>query len=153
NACIVAATVVCATRDKSFAIEPGYYRKAVEWDRTARERDRAAAAGWDVQVALAGPAAGPGASTLRITLHGPAPGGATPLDGAQVQVEMFAQARSSERQTFWAEGAGAGAYTAPVSVQRPGLWEVRLRIKRGPESLLFVRTLVVPGTTGPETDR
>jgi nitrogen fixation protein FixH len=145
NVCIVAVTVVCATRDKSFAIEPDYYKKAVEWDRSALERDRGAALGWGVSVALTPARPGSTEPVVRVSLNGPPSAGA-PLDGAQVQVEAFAQARSGARLKFYAEGVGGGLYEGAADISRPGLWEVRLRVRRGPDSLSLVRTLVVPGS-------
>lgn len=145
NVCIVTVTVVCATRDKSFAIEPDYYKKAVEWDRTARERDRGASLGWGVTLALAPPPAGSTEPLLRVTLKGPESAGSLPLDGAQVHIEAFAQARSGERLTVYADGIGRGVYQVAAPVTRPGLWEVRLRIRRGPDTQALVRTLLVPG--------
>lgn len=147
NVCIVVVTVVCATRDKSFAIEPEYYKKAVEWDRSARERDRGVALNWDVAVSLIAPRQGSRLPVLHVSLHGPAVAGGAPvpMDGAQVQVEAFAQARSGQRVSVVAEGVGGGDYEAEAPVTRAGLWEVRLKVKRGPESLSFVRTLLVPG--------
>lgn len=148
NMCIVAVTVVCAVRDKSFAIEPDYYKKAVEWDRTARERDRGVAMGWDVAVTLLEPRQGARLPVLRVSLQGPAVAGGTPtpMDGAQVQVEAFAQARSGQRVSAAAEGVGGGVYEVEAPVTRGGVWEVRLKVKRGPDSLSFVRTLLVGGT-------
>lgn len=151
NICIVAVTVVCATRDQSFAIEPDYYKKAVEWDRTAKQRDRAAALDWGVSVSLAEPRAGSDQPVVRVTLKGPAATGAVPLDGAQVHAEVFAQARSGSRLNFYAESVGGGVYESPAPIARPGLWEVRLKIRRGPDSLSLTRTLLVSGEKGAAT--
>ncbi|MFT3686806.1 MAG: FixH family protein [Phycisphaerales bacterium] len=148
NATVVVVTIVCATSDRSFAIEPDYYKKAVEWDRAARERDHAAELGWDVQAALVPPAAAAARPVLRVTLNRPAPAGAsaaapTPLDGAQVQVEAFPQARSSQRFSGSAVGVGNGVYEIEAPMTRAGLWEVRIRINRGPDALAVLRTLTV----------
>jgi hypothetical protein len=62
-----------------------------------------------------------------------------------VQIEAFAQARSSQRVSVVAEGVGGGVYEVEAPITRGGVWEVRLKIKRGPDSLSFVRTLLVPG--------
>jgi hypothetical protein len=148
NMCIVATTVVCANMDKSFAVEPDYYKKAVEWDRTARERDRGQALGWDVSVSLAEPKSGetaPLQPVLRVVLNSTAAPGSAPLDGAQVLVEAFPQARSSQRVNLIAQGVGGGVYEIGAPINRAGVWEVRLRIKRGPDAISFVRTLIVPG--------
>lgn len=146
NACIVAVTVVCATRDASFAIEPDYYQKAVTWDRSARERDKGVALGWGVTVERVEPRAGAGSPLLRVSLTGPstAERGA-PLDGAEVRCEAFAQSRSGERFNVFATGVGGGVYEAEVPLERGGVWEVRLRVRRGPDTATFVRSLLVPG--------
>lgn len=147
NVCIVAVTVVLATRDASFAIEPDYYKKAIEWDRSARERDRGIALGWEVSVERAGPREGAASPLLRVKLHGrPVSGGdGAPLDGAEVRCEVFAQARSGQRYDVVATGVGGGVYEAEVPLTRGGVWEVRLKIKRGPDTVSCVRSLRVPG--------
>lgn len=147
NMTIVVATIVCATSDHSFAVEPDYYKKAVEWDRTARERDHAAELGWDVGVSLKQPRAGSDRSVICVTISKPSDKGhhesPTLLDGAQVQIEAFPQARSSQRLTGAAVGIGNGEYDFEAPISRTGLWEVRVRINRGPDALAVTRTLIV----------
>ncbi|MDP1663064.1 MAG: FixH family protein [Phycisphaerales bacterium] len=147
NVCIVAVTVVCATRDASFAIEPDYYQKAVEWDRSARERDRGVALGWGVSVERADPREGALLPVLRVRVSGSSAtgGGGAPLDGAEVRCEVFAQARSGQRFNVVAMGVGGGVYEAEVPLTRGGVWEVRVRVKRGPDAMACVRSLLVPG--------
>ncbi|MBY0396941.1 MAG: FixH family protein [Thermoleophilia bacterium] len=152
NASIVITTVVLATSDKSFAIEPDYYKKAVEWDRTARERGHAAELGWDINVSLNPAKARAAGPTLRVTLARPAQTtgqAATPLDGAQVRIEAFPQARSGWRISGAAAGIGKGVYDLDAPVNRPGVWEVRIHIQRGPDAAAVTRTLIVP--TAPPT--
>lgn len=156
NMCIVAVTVICANSDKSFAIEPDYYKKALDWDRTATARDRGAALGWNVAVTLAEPRKDSSKPVMRVSLQGPASAdgqSTAPLDGAQIQVEAFAQARSGQRVAIDPVGVGGGIYEADAPITRAGLWEVRLKIKRGPDSLSFVRTLLVQGSLGNGGDR
>jgi hypothetical protein len=86
---------------------------------------------------------------LRVQLLKPADGGTragTPLDGAQVQIEAFPQARSTQRVAGTAAGVGGGVYELEADVGRAGLWEVRVRVHRGPDALAVTRTLTVPLT-------
>src|SRR5262245_58187076 len=44
--------MLLATRDTSFAVEPDYYRKALEWNETMAQAAKNAALGWSVAVQL-----------------------------------------------------------------------------------------------------
>lgn len=125
-----------ASTDPSFAVEPGYERKAAAWDEQARERRRSDALGWtaDVQT-LAG--AGRGEAVVRLTLVDRA---GAPLEGATVVVETFHNARAAHvLKATLRETDAAGVYEATFAMRRPGLWELRIAATRGEDR--FLRTL------------
>jgi nitrogen fixation protein FixH len=121
------AFMVVASGDASFAVEPDYYRKALDWDRTMAQEAANAALGWSVSVDFER-GAGPGETRLVARVADRA---GEPVGGATVAVQAFASARA--RQVFESalEPASAGVYTGSVPSARPGLWEVRVRVHRG----------------------
>lgn len=54
---ICVMTAVVAARDPSFALEPDYYERALEWDETAAARDASATLGWRAHVEVSIPGA------------------------------------------------------------------------------------------------
>jgi nitrogen fixation protein FixH len=128
--------MVVATRDASFAVEPDYYDKALHWDERMAQEARNAALGWSVGAVLA-PAARPGEARLTVRLHDRA---GQAIDGARVAVQTFHSARARHVLTAMLAPEFAGQYGATLPLDRPGLWEVRLRAERGGQ--VFTKTLV-----------
>jgi nitrogen fixation protein FixH len=129
------AFMIVANRDASFAVEPDYYRKAVEWDRTMAQEARNAELGWTVSARLEPADAG---RARLVTLVRDRAG--APLTGAGVLVEAFPSVRAREIASVALEPTGdAGVYAGRLPSARPGLWELRVRVTRGEE--VFTRTL------------
>jgi nitrogen fixation protein FixH len=128
--------MLVATRDASFAVEPDYYQKALHWDETMAQEARNEALGWTATVSFER-AARPGEVTLTARVNDRA---GRAIEGARVAVETFHSARARRVLTA-ALGPGApGQYSAALPLDRPGLWEVRLRVERGGQ--VFTRTLL-----------
>ena len=68
-----------------------------------------------------------------------------PIEGARVAVEAFHNARASRILSAALSQQGQG-YAAVMPLDRPGLWEFRLRVTRAPE--VFVATLTRDVTEG-----
>ena len=115
-----------ANHDPSFAVEPDYYRRAVEWDSTVAREKRSAALHWTVDVRLEPPVNGE--ATLRVQLHG---GDGTSLDSADVHAEASHNARGAEVFAVRLTPMGAGQYTGEIPSGRQGLWRVDLSAVRG----------------------
>ena len=148
NMVIVFITVAYATGDKSAAVEPDYYRKAVEWDQVAAEHEASRKLGWQAGtwIDFSGPT-----SHLLVTLTDRE---GRPVRGAQVEAETFASLRSADRQTLHllpsdAAPDTASAYSAPISIHQPGLWEVRLTCRRGDETFMADLTTSVDMSPAP----
>lgn len=154
NAATVGLTVYFAASDKTFGVEPDYYNKAVQWDRQAREQDRAAQLGWHVDLELNAPQIVGGQPVLTVHLYGSCPTANIPMEinDAVIRVEAFAQARSSQRVHADLLGTGNGTYQAPLAVGRTGLWELRLRIQHAGEAASLTRTLLVTRNQGADHD-
>jgi nitrogen fixation protein FixH len=135
NMAIVSTMIYAATSDKSFSVEPDYYRKAVEWDRSATQRAHNAALGCNVSVAPA-PVGAPIAARL-VDDQGQA------IRGADVEVVAFHNARASNRLETTLEEIEPGLYRSTEVLMRPGLWELRFTIKIGGEAFTQSVTHVV----------
>ena len=108
--------VMTATNDPSFAVEPDYYKKAVEWDRLQAEKAASEALGWNMLVDAR-------TDELRIRLTDRL---GRPIDGATVDVEAFPNARASQRVRGYMVPKGRGVYVLEHAFDQKGLWEYRL---------------------------
>lgn len=143
---ILAATVlgnigvIVFTRDDpSFAVEPDYYRKAVEWDSTQATQARSDALDWEVSTQLV--AQPDGATQLLLTLTDAS--GAV-VEGASVLGALLHVARASEVQQVAFAATGDGHYIATVPMARAGVWELKLTANRqaaSGEAQQFVHTV------------
>ncbi len=120
--------LVKANADPSFAVEPDYYRKALDWDKAQAQEGTNRALGWEVGVEVTPKPGTPGLAVVRARLTDRLGVG---VDGAHVSLEAFHNARSADRIETTLRGDGAGAYAAEVPMRREGLWEFRLRAERG----------------------
>jgi nitrogen fixation protein FixH len=134
NVCVVGITVYFANRADGGATEPDYYRKAINWDQSAAERDRSATLGWKATITTS-----LNAANLTITDREGAP-----VEGAKVQAEFFAVLDSGSRVTAEFQPASSGTYRYS-GILPPGTCEFRVRATRGDD--VFVKTLrTTPGT-------
>jgi nitrogen fixation protein FixH len=115
-----------ALSDPSFAVEDRYYAKALSWDEHLAAERRSASLGWRASVLTA--RAPNGDTDLTLTLIDR---DGRPVQGARVEVEGFAVARSRRviRTTFL-EGA-PGNYRAHLVTDRGGRWELSMDASRG----------------------
>jgi nitrogen fixation protein FixH len=127
--------MLVAMGDASFAVEPDYYRKALDWDRTMAQEARNAELGWSVSTRLER-GARPAEARLVARLTDRA---GAPLGGARVAVEAFPSARASQVVSATLDPQGNGVYAAGLPAGRPGLWELRIRVTRGAD--VFTRTV------------
>ena len=126
--------VMRATNDPAFAVEPDYYRKAVEWDKVQAEQEKSDALGWHVLVDAR-------QDELRIRLTDRL---GRPVDGATVEVEAFANARASQRIVGRLVPKGLGVYVLQRPFDRSGLWEYRLAAVRDQERFTHVAQKELP---------
>jgi len=129
------ALVVVTSRDASFAVEPDYYAKALAWDETMAQQARNEALGWSIGLRVE-PAGERGRMTVAVGLSD---GAGAPLPGARIAIEALHNARASRVLTAVLEPRGLG-YAAMMPLARPGLWEFRVRVTRGPD--IFTATLM-----------
>ena len=115
-----------ANDDPSFAIEPDYYQKAVNWDSTMAQQRQNLALGWHLAPTLGAFTTHNGAR-LQVTLTDAS--GASIAD-ATVRVAAFYNARANDiiDTTLHPDSSG---YAATLPVKHGGVWELQFDVKRG----------------------
>lgn len=127
---LILVMVYVATNDASFAVEPDYYRKGLRWDETAAQLRRNEALQWSITATIADEHGAGGKRHFSCRLMDAS---GDPLDGAAIDVVAFAHARGQDRLSFPVPAVGEGDYEATVPLTRPGLWEFRFVVRRGPD--------------------
>ncbi|MDE3054731.1 MAG: FixH family protein, partial [Gemmatimonadota bacterium] len=150
-AAILAATVGLnawvyrvANDDPSFAVEPDYYRKAVDWDSTLAQRRQNLALGWRLAPRLEAFTLERGA-LLQITLTD---AGGAPIRDATVKVAAFFNARANDivDSTLAPDSAG---YAVRLPVRHGGVWELQFDVRRGGQRFTSIaRVEAVPAGKG-----
>lgn len=128
--------MLVATGDASFAVEPDYYQKALRWDETMTQEARNADLRWSIAVAFE-PTARPGEVRLVARVNDRV---GNAIQGAHVGIETFHSARASHVLTAALNPEADGRYSATLPLDRPGLWELRLRVERAGQ--VFTQTLL-----------
>lgn len=138
NVVIVGITVFYAASDRSLAIEPNYYQKALAWDRSQIQGARNAHLGWTTGFSLE--RASDGAARIGVVLRDR--GGAA-IDEARVTVVAFHNSRASDRSSVSLAAGGEGRYAGEIVAARDGLWHFQFTAVRGTETFTEVveRTL------------
>lgn len=119
--------------DQSFAIEPEYYQKAVDWDARAQAKQLSERLGWQAHSLIVPSAAG---GTLRVSMTDAS---GQPIVAASVSVEAFPNARANQIQHVALQEVSPGIYENPLRVTHAGEWEIRVTAKRAPDT--FAHTL------------
>jgi nitrogen fixation protein FixH len=109
------------------AVEPDYYRKAVEWDSTLAQGERNRVLGWSVEADL-GPREPNGGRTVRVRLRDAA---GVPVSGAAVGLTAIHNTYASQPVEARSVTDTAGDARMDVPLGHDGLWELRLAITRG----------------------
>jgi hypothetical protein len=119
---ILAAVVLVATRDPSFAVTPDYYEQAVAWDATQAQKRASEKLGWKLDL-LAGDEADRAAGReLSLTLRD-ASGAA--IAGATIEVMCFHHSHATRPQRFTVTTAADGKALATTAIRHPGFWDFR----------------------------
>lgn len=128
NLALAVVAVYYATTDKTFAVEPDYYRKAMRWDSYAAMRDASAKLGWTVNARVESTVTPTGKPRLVVHVVDKEQ---KEVSDVQLRAIAFHRARASDRLELALANAGGGVYECEAAMDRPGLWEVRLIASRG----------------------
>lgn len=130
--------VIIAVSDPSFAVEPDYYKKALNWDKEMEQQRQNAKLGWKVALqanALKAPAKTADkkakAGVMQVALKVQTPSGLA-LKGAKVKLVAYHNARAA--MLFSRKGAtkaSDGQYAATIPLTRWGVWVFRLSVRKG----------------------
>jgi len=129
----VVSAVFVATRDRSFAVEPNYYQKALHWEDTLRQREANQRLAWQVALELGGDRS----TGQRLVSCRLSDSQGRPLEGGLIDLVAFAHARGNDRFAAVLEESTPGRYEGAVRMPRGGTWEFRLVIHRGPETFTY----------------
>jgi len=128
--------MLVANSDPGFAVEPDYYQKALHWDETMAQEARNASLGWSVAVSF-DRSSRPGQVMIAARVSD---GGGRPVEGARVDIEAFHSARANRVLAATLAAGPGGRYAAALPLDRPGLWELRLRVAQGEQT--FTQTII-----------
>lgn len=118
--------VLVATRDPHVDdIDPDYYARASAWDTTMARARANVALGWRSDAKLA-----TWTRTGTPLLVALADSAGVPVTGAGVHVEFVDNLAPLRRVDAVAHETGKGRYESNVALPRPGLWELRLSVRR-----------------------
>jgi hypothetical protein len=137
---LTGVAVLIATSDRSFAVEPDYYRQALQWDQHRAQLAHNATLGWHAAADVAADATPSGARRVLITLTDRS---GAPLEQARVHVTSFAHARAQDRTESDLLPEPGGRYAIGLPLRRPGLWEFRITVERDGETFTAVECLDV----------
>lgn len=112
-------------------VEPDYYRKAVEWDRTMARQQASDALKWSATTTI-------GASVdalreVRIVLRDST---GSAVSDADVRVTLIHNAEAAKLTEGTLAVQSHGEYAAPLLAPHAGRWEVRVTARRGEERFL-----------------
>lgn len=123
-----------ATGDASFAVEPDYYKKAVDYDKTAAAERASEALGWKPTVQMNED------KLLELSLADRLD---RPVTEATVKVEAFPIARSQRFLHAELVEKAPGRYVWERPLDKTGIWEFRLSADRGDEHFVHKARLTV----------
>lgn len=126
----IAIAITLATGDRSFAVVPDYYQKAVDWDQRKADLAASQAMGWRVELRPSPQADELGRRQLVLIVQDRA---GLPVRDASVNVQMFHHARAKDHQAAGLSEVLPGQYAALVEMPRPGRWQFDVEVKRGDE--------------------
>lgn len=112
-------------------VEPEYYRKAVEWDRTMARQQASDALRWTASATISESA--DAAREVRVVLRDST---GTAVRDADVRVSLIHNAEAAKLTEGTLAVQPNGEYVASLLAPHPGRWEVRVTARRGEERFL-----------------
>jgi nitrogen fixation protein FixH len=124
-----------ATSNDSYAVEPDYYQKALNWNQKQAQDRSNSELGWslDFVVESAAPGNDP---MLRVSLTD---ADGSPLDGAEIAVEAFSNVRRDDILAATVMPSGGG-YQTTMPMRGNGRWEFRFIVTRGDDVFTYTET-------------
>lgn len=123
-----------AVNDPSFAVEPDYYQKAVDFDAIQEAQRTSDRLGWKPDVSLDAD------SQLRVELRDAKE---MPVEGVKLHLEAFPITRSQQFLKTELEEVSPGVYLWKKRLSYHGQWEFRLTGDRGDQHFIHTTRLMV----------
>ncbi|MCI0652373.1 MAG: FixH family protein [Planctomycetes bacterium] len=117
--------IYCAARERSFAVEPDYYRRGLAWDRRMEQERENLRLGWRLRVRPLERAAG-GSMPLEIRVLDVS--GAA-IRGANLELTVFHRARRADARNLSATTSEGGAAIVCVPAARRGRWALEAKVE------------------------
>lgn len=130
--CLVA--VALATGDPSVAIEPDYYQKAVDWDKTQLAKLASDQLGWSTLLTVSPESDPLGNRLVKVIINDPM---GQPVTGLLCDMMLYHRARSNDRQSLQLSESESGVYIGKSPIRREGFWEFRLVANRFDQNYLW----------------
>jgi nitrogen fixation protein FixH len=127
----VVVMVIVATHDRSFAIEPDWYLKGLNYEQTVQQQRENRRLGWSVQLDISPPLTGTKQRSVTCMVFDR---GGKPVKNAKVDLVAFAHLRANSPTSRVLLPQDGGEYGATFGFEDPGMWEFRLLITRGAET-------------------
>jgi len=143
QAAMCAVAVFLATSDPSTAIEADYHERALRWDEAMAAIRASEALGWTVAIEVDSAPDVLGFRTVRLSLTDSA---GSPIRDADVRMTCFHLARASNvhEAALSPQPAVPEGYFARAPMRKSGVWEFRIRARRGDDEYVKVERLEVP---------
>jgi nitrogen fixation protein FixH len=132
---VMIVAVVIATHDKSFAVLPDYYQKAVHWDQGQAELRASERLGWQCAFTPSPEVDPLGRRSVTFTLVDSAGRG---IPGVDIRVTYFHHARPAELFNATLRTDDAGRATQPITMRNQGFWQVNVTATKAGQK--FVQT-------------
>jgi nitrogen fixation protein FixH len=129
-----------AIGDPAAAVVPDYHRAALNWDQTRRELEAAGRLGWSIQFAASDIADDRGMRALQMQITDQA---GDPIDSLEITGKLYHHADADRVEPVKLNSVGQGNYLSLAPAQRPGIWQLELKLEGGPEPMAHSLTFVV----------
>lgn len=117
--------VMLSAGDPSTAVVPNYHRAALDWDITHREQQLVQRLGWQVSTDV-GRINASGRRFVAITIID---GKLAPVRGLKVAAKVYHHSRGRQVDEVMLTETADGHYTAETGLQKPGLWQLEMKIE------------------------
>jgi nitrogen fixation protein FixH len=122
--------ITLATGDRSFAVVPDYYQKAVDWDQRQADLTASDDLGWQVDLTPSEQVDDPGKRRVVVSARD---GAGQPIAGATARLHYYHLARAGEHRSAELAEVLPGQYTAELPMSAQGRWSLEIELQRGTE--------------------
>ena len=130
--------LMLATGDASAAIIPNYHEAALNWDQAKRERSAAERLGWEINLQISDVADGNGLRAVRLVVVDRF---GMPINHLDASLTFYHLANGHDIRERRLEPIADGGYRVMAEMQKPGLWQVNLRLKQLEETIVVQRVI------------